>query len=194
MNNKKKKLTKGKKVIIIVAVVIVALFIVIAATPTDESETSAPTGGNLTAESTAKPTESETKPVPARKEATGKSDKNCDEYFDGKATPTKMLNDTTGNWKLCRAAGTSDSFEAYALDYYNRYFTKEESTEIHWIVNFTNKTTTSVACRGTFLDVNIYEYVDGEEHDAHKIGDGQLYSSYYVWLDNGDIEPISADE
>lgn len=173
----KKKLSKGKIVLIVLAALVVLFLIAAIASPTDTDTTT--TAGATVADTT--------KAVPAREDAVGKSDKNCDDYFDGKAIPMSMHNDTTGKWKVCTLATTSSGFEEYALDYVNRYFETAESNEVHWIVNFTNKTTTSVTNLGGVLNVTTYEYVDKEELDAKAIGSGMVLSSYLVYTDNGDI-------
>mgnify|MGYP000787866733 FL=1 len=40
------------------------------------------------------------------------------------------------------------------------------------------------------LDVSIYEYVDGEEHDAKLLFGGTLLKQYFVYTDTGEIEEI----
>ena len=104
-----------------------------------------------------------------------------------KTTVLDVHNDVTGNWRYITIAENTDFIE-YALSYYNTYF--EDDNEIHAIVNFTNKTTTKISVLGNMLDVTIYEYVDGEEHDANLMYSGMVYSEYFVYLDNGDIEQI----
>ena len=78
--------------------------------------------------------------------------------------------------------------QEYALSYYQKYFTDDK--EIHGIVNFNSNTTTKISVLGDMLDVTVYEYVDGEEHDADKLFSGMLLKQYFVYLDNGDIEEV----
>ncbi len=186
--NEKKKMGKGKKALIIVISILVVLFIGIMVTPTDTEE-GPTTTESTTKESTTKEPETTETTVAPRKEAIGKSDQNADELIDG-MKPYSMRNDVTGNWKVVKFASPKGEVEKYALDYYNKYFEKIESNEVHWLVNYTNNTTTSISCFGSFLEVRTYEYVDKEEHDAHAIGGGMPLTSYFVWLDNGDIEKI----
>ena len=40
------------------------------------------------------------------------------------------------------------------------------------------------------LDVSVYEYVDGEEHDAKELYSGMLLSEYFVNMDTGEVEQI----
>mgnify|MGYP000939077884 CR=1 FL=1 len=102
--------------------------------------------------------------------------------------PTKVRNDTTGNWKLSKIATTDDILE-YAKSYYDNNFTSDD--EIHAIVNFTLNTTTCVSTLfDNIISVTIHEYVDKEEHDANKLFSGMVLGDYWIYLDNGDIEKI----
>ena len=170
-------MNKGKLILIIAAVILVVLIIAIAITPGDsESETTT--------------TETTTQTVPQREEAIGKSNKDVSELTEG-AKPSSMLNDVTEHWKLMRIATTISDIESYALSYYNEFFEKQETNEVHWVVNFTNKTTASIKYMSGILFVDVFEYVDKEEHDAKKIGGGELLAQYLVYTDNGDIEKIA---
>lgn len=100
---------------------------------------------------------------------------------------SSVRNDKTGNWKISSIA-SNIQFEEYAASYYDRYFTDDK--QIHFIVNFTLKTTSVVSCFGDMLDVTVHEYIDGEEHDANILGGGMVLAEYFVYLDNGDIERI----
>lgn len=162
-------------------VAILAFFVLVLALGGDGSD-------DTTAETTTAEAET-TEAVPQREEAIGKSDKTI-AGFPEKITLSNMHNDTTGNWKLARIS-TSETLEEYALSYYNEYFEKKASNETHWIVNFTNRTTTSINYQSGLLFVNTYEDVDGEEHDAHDIGGGMPLTSFIIYTDNGDIEKIS---
>lgn len=124
--------------------------------------------------------------IPVRENAVGQSNSDISDLIE-KTTVLDVHNDVTGNWRYITIAENTDFLE-YALSYYNTYF--EDDNEIHAIVNFTNKTTTKISVLGNMLDVTIYEYVDGEEHDANLMYSGMVYSEYFVYLDNGDIEQI----
>lgn len=158
------------------------------------TESSNSTETNLIASdesSTDVPVESETAPeteVPHRSgdDIVGISDKDISDininYFGD------VRNDVTGNW---RYSMTADDFniEDYALSYYKTYF--NDNAEIHGIVNFTRKTTSSIRTFGdSFLFLDIYDYVDGEEKDAKLMFSGTLLKSYMIYTDNGDIELI----
>lgn len=98
-----------------------------------------------------------------------------------------VRNDTTGNWKISTIAEDVQMVD-YALSYYEKYFHGDD--EVHGIVNFNYNTTTSITTDGYILYVDVYDYVDGEEHDAKLLFSGTLLQSYFVYLDNGDIEEV----
>lgn len=101
----------------------------------------------------------------------------------------QVNNDVTGNWRLALVAesGLSD-IQDYALPYYRSYF--KDDSEIHFIVNFTLKTTTRVTCDSGLLFVSVYDYVDGEEHDAKVMPSGTQLASYTVSLSDGSVEDV----
>ena len=175
------KTKKSKTPLIILVVAILAFLVLVLALGGDSSDDS-------TAETTTTKAET-TEAVPQREEAIGKSDKSIAD-FPEKITLSSMRNDATGNWKLARIA-TSETIEEYTISYYDEYFEKQGSNEVHWIVNFTNHTTTSIKNLSGILFIDVFEYVDGDEHDAHAIGDGMKLTSYMVYTDNGDIERVS---
>lgn len=171
---------KSKKKIIIAVVVVFLILPLLIGSLTEEA----------TPTTTAETTIAETTPeVPQRAEAIGKSDGKISDYADS-ITPSAVRDDATGNWRLVRVATSDSNFEKYAVDYYKTYFETNESTEVHWIINFTNKTTTSIKCMSGCLFVDTFEYVENEEHSAKTIGSGMSLTSYIVYLDNGDIEKV----
>lgn len=107
--------------------------------------------------------------------------------IDGTFRADKVRNDVTGNWRISTIAANA-RIEKYAMSYYKWKFFKDK--EIHGIVNFTNKTTTQISVVGNMLNVAVYEYVAGEEHDAKKLFSGMLLNEYFVYKDNGDIEKV----
>lgn len=117
----------------------------------------------------------------------GISDKHISTINDA-LTVSNVRNDVTGNWRIVKTAANIQ-IEEYALDYYKNKFTSKN--EIHWIVNFTNKTTTCISnVVGDRLSVVIHEYVDKEEHYADTLGSGMVLAEFSVYLNNGDIEKI----
>lgn len=98
-----------------------------------------------------------------------------------------VRNDVTGNWRISTIA-ENIQMQDHALAYYKKYF--KNDNEIHGIVNFNYKTTTKIMVLSGQLDVSVYEYVDGEEHDAKELYGGMLLSEYFVNMDTGEVEQI----
>lgn len=192
MNTQKEKKKSSKKVWIVLAVVVV-LFVALVAwinslpEPEAETTTSVPS----------------TSAVPARKGATGKSDKAISEYDDAISVGS-IPDDKTGKRRIARTASTKGNFEEYAKSYYETYFNKldikddeyPDIAETHFVVNFTNKTVTHIVkVPGVdLLELDVTEYTDKEELSFDTIGEGMLLAKYYVYLDNGDIEPLDLNE
>lgn len=99
----------------------------------------------------------------------------------------KVRNDATGNWRISCIAENIDMSE-YALDYYKQYFT--DDSEIHFIVNFNDNTTTKIMVSGGSLDVTVQDYVSKEEHDAKVLGSGEVLAEYFVDKNTGEIEKV----
>ena len=117
-----------------------------------------------------------TTPTINRENIIGTSNKDFKKISTSK--PTKVRNDTTGNWKLSKIATTDDILE-YAKSYYDNNFTSDD--EIHAIVNFTLNTTTCVSTLfDNIISVTIHEYVDKEEHDANKLFSGMVLGDYWI--------------
>lgn len=99
----------------------------------------------------------------------------------------EVRNDNTGNWRYSGYT-ENDSQETFASEYYKAFF--EDDKEIHAVINFTNKTTAKLAVVGEKIDVTIYEYVDGEEHDAKELFSGDVLKQYFVNISDGSVEDI----
>lgn len=99
----------------------------------------------------------------------------------------KVRNDVTENW---RYSTTSEDIgiEDYTLSYYEKYF--ENDNEIHCIINFSRNITARLNVSGNMIFLSLYDYVDGEEHDAKLMFSGTPLASYIVYTDNGDIEKV----
>lgn len=148
---------------------------------TQEPETPA------TEEQTTEPqTPEETELIENTEKTTELIGKNIDDT-EAHFSVSKVRNDVTGNWRISTIAESID-IQEYVVSYYYKYFTSD--TEIHAIVNFTYNTTTKISVMGNSLDVCIYDYVDGEEHDAKLLFGGTLLKEYLVDIDNGNIEEI----
>ena len=97
-----------------------------------------------------------------------------------------VRNDTTGNWRIALIAENVE-VKDIAFDYYKACF--KGDSEIHFIVNFSSNTTSSIAVTSDTLHVTVREYVSGEEHDAKMLGGGTVLGEYY--LDRSTGEPIN---
>lgn len=151
-----------------------------------EDENAKPSDAKTASATTAAKETTKKSEVPAREGSVGKSSKDISTLAES-FNVLNVRNDTTGNWRYITIAESTDFLE-YALSYYENHF--KDDKEIHAIVNFTNKTTTKISCLGDRLSVTIYEYVDGEEHDANLMYSGMVYADYFIYIDNGDIEKI----
>ena len=132
-----------------------------------------------TTTTTAKPTTT----TPATTITTKKASK-----FDDYVLNESIRNDTTGNWKSVLVAEKLDVVKN-AVDLYDYYF--DDNKTILAVINMSTKTTAkiSVLYDGT-LDVTIYGYVDGEEHDANLMFSGNVLSEYWVTIKDGKSEKI----
>lgn len=90
--------------------------------------------------------------------------------------------DVTGNWRLSTVL-TEKSIDEYAFDYYKSYFNSDD--EIHWIVNYSDNTTSCINCINGYLSITEYSHVDGEESSAKKIGSGSHISDFLISAEDG---------
>ena len=113
--------------------------------------------------------------------------------------PIRINDDTTGKWKLNRMTGATNPID-FAFDYYKNFM---ESDEIHYIINFSTKTTTIIQNMAGMLYVRVLEHVDKEEVTAKTIGSGTLLEEKYFNAETGepyeasassDVAPVSSDE
>ena len=100
-----------------------------------------------------------------------------------------VRNDVTERWKCLVIAANNIDITQYALSCYEKYFDTDDT--ILAVENLTTKTAASITKVGDQLSVSVYEYVDGEEHDAKLMFSGTPLGSYIVYLDNGDIEKVT---
>ncbi|WAW14773.1 hypothetical protein [Peptostreptococcus equinus] len=99
-----------------------------------------------------------------------------------------MRNDVTGNYRLSKFSEMLD-FNEFIISYGNKYFNSKN--EVHFIINFANKTTAVLRDMGDHYYVTYHGYVDNEEHDAKKIPSGMVLSKYNIYKNNGDIEDLN---
>lgn len=147
----------------------------------NDTESEAESTETVTTESRMETTTEQT--VEHREEAIGISEKNISD-IDGTFSRNDVRNDVTNSWKVSTIAADV-SMEDYAFSYYNRYYPQENVVEA--VINFTRNTSTCMVLQGDYIDVSIYDYVDGEEHDAKQMFTGTLLKEYKVYIDNGDI-------
>lgn len=97
----------------------------------------------------------------------------------------EVPNDATGNWRF---ASISESFDMseHALEYYSECFGSD--SEIHYIINEADNTTTQISYAFGNLDVIVRDHVDKEEFDATTLGNGSIQAEYFVDISTGEIE------
>ncbi len=109
-----------------------------------------------------------------------------DEIGDSGITgPDNVYMDVTGRWRVTHIY-TDKDFIPYAADYYHGFF--ESDDEIHAVINLYQKTTTKISVIGVNLQVVVYEYVDGEEHDAKALFSGSSICGYIINKVTGEYE------
>ena len=101
--------------------------------------------------------------------------------------PMPINNDTTGKWRLNRMTGATNPMD-FAFDYYKNFM---QPDEIHYIINFSTKTTTIIQNMAGMLYVRVLEHVDKEEVTAKTIGSGVLLQEKYFNIETG--EPYEAE-
>ena len=113
--------------------------------------------------------------------------------------PMPINNDTTDKWRLNRMTGATNPID-FAFDYYKNFM---QPDEIHYIINFSTKTTTIIQNMAGMLYVRVLEHVDKEEVTAKSIGSGTVLQEKYFNIETGepyevevssDIAPVSSEE
>ena len=113
--------------------------------------------------------------------------------------PMPINNDTTGKWRLNRMTGATNPID-FAFDYYKNFM---QPDEIHYIINFSTKTTTIIQNMAGMLYVRVLEHVDKEEVTAKTIGSGTVLQEKYFNMETGepyevevssDIAPVSSEK
>ena len=178
--------------------IIAAAAIVAAMTACGGSQSTATTAAATTAAETTKVAETTAAP-----ETTTAAETTAAEAEDPRAAlqaelkekygvdPSSIRNDATGKWRLSKVANTTPPTE-YAVEYAKAYM---EQGDIHWIVNFTLKTTTLIRLQiGDIVEAKTTEYVEDEEHDAKIIGDGMLLTDDFYELESGKKIEVEVDE
>lgn len=113
--------------------------------------------------------------------------------------PMPVNDDTTGMLRLNRMTRATNPMD-FAIDYYKNFM---QPDEIHYIINFSTKTTTIIQNTSGMLYVRVLEHVDKEEVTAKTIGSGAVLQEKYFNIETGepydveassDIAPVSSDE
>ena len=107
----------------------------------------------------------------------------------GISPSTFVRGDKTGNWRISKVADATPPAD-YAVDYARAYM---EEGDVHYVVNFTLKTTTQYKLFLGTVEAKTTEYVDKEEHDASVIGRGMELTERYFKLDTGEEVKVEAD-
>ena len=102
-------------------------------------------------------------------------------YYDS------VRNDKTGNWRAF-VFYSSTQAQDIAVDYYHAYV--RDDKEIHALINLGLKTSTRLNISGNEISASVFEYVDGEEHDAVKMFSGQKLATYIINIETGEIEEV----
>lgn len=177
---------KKRKMVGIVLIAIIAICVIgIVATPSKKEDE----------ETTNAEVATTTEPVEQDSELESESEQSEAEEPQAESTLDEMSiifsdsvrNDVTGKWRLAKVTGNK-SAEEYAADYYREYF--KEDNEVHAVVNFTLNTTACITYVGGEINVRIYEYEDGEEHDAKALFGGEKLEEYNVDPDTGAAEKV----
>ena len=134
-------------------------------------------GGSASASASAEPSPSEAAEK-SLKEAIGDVQTT---FYD------EVRNDKTGNWR-CFVYYSSAQPQEIAADYYKAYF--GDDSEVHALVNLGLKTSANMTVTNGTAFVDVYEYVQGEEHDAEKMFTGAKLASYQVDLKTGSVEEV----
>lgn len=114
-------------------------------------------------------------------EIIGKSDKDFKTLTN--LNPLEVTNDPTGNLRII-ILEESVSIEEYGLSYGETYI---DESQVHFIINLKDKTTTILTKEDELIYVDIREYIEKEEEDESVLGSGELLAEYIIYPD-GDIE------
>lgn len=115
-----------------------------------------------------------------------------DSLEKAKLSPQKVRNDTTGNWRISTTSTPIKIDKKNVLAYYKNYFKSDD--EVHAIVSFGLKTTTKIWKTPIGLNVTIYEYVNGEEHDAKKLFSGSVLSDKFYNSETGEEIELNQEQ
>lgn len=98
-----------------------------------------------------------------------------------------VRNDSTGKWRMLRVSSAEPIHEH--LDEYAAAFIRADD-EVHIVFNFALSTTTVITSGSGVLYVSVYQYSDGEEHDAKLIPGGEKLAEYIYTVSTGALEAV----
>ena len=90
---------------------------------------------------------------------------------------SSVKNDSTGKWRIAECLTDQQPCE-WAKQYYEAFF--ESDDEIHAVINFTLNTTNRITVAGDQINIDIMDYVQGEEHDADLLFSGNFIETQTV--------------
>ena len=109
------------------------------------------------------------------------------EKYDVGTPQTFALGDNTGKWRVGMVANGTPPAD-YAVEYAKAYML---DGDIHYLINYSLKTTTMFRQTLGIVEAKTTEYVDKEEQDASVIGEGLLLDDAFYDVETG--EKITAD-
>lgn len=98
-----------------------------------------------------------------------------------------VRNDSTGKWRMLRVSSAVPIHEH--LGEYAAAFVCADD-EVHIVINFALSTTTVITSGSGVLYVSVYQYADGEEHDAKLIPGGEKLAEYIYTTATGALEAV----
>lgn len=177
-----------KKILIGVGVAVVALMVLSVALALFSGDTE--TTSSISVEEQTEPQEEEPQEEVAEEPQEETQEKEYPDTFgnvDSYSFRESVSNDNTGNWRLCTIS-SADTVDNYIDDYVKGFF--KDDSEIHAVVNLGLKTTTRIKKSGDMVFATVFEYVDGEEHDANLLFSGMLLTDYIYHMDTGELETL----
>ena len=193
----------GKKKIIIIVVVILVILLALFSCggESDDTSTGEETNNNAVAEETTTEEEQEEQEVEVKEDTTTEEEQTVEENTTtdsidktalakeleskyGLKGGTSVRNDVTNSWTI-EAIASAEAIDpsTWAYDYVQAYW--KEGIKLMWIVNFSNRTTTSISTSdGSMLIVSQRDYVEDEEHDAKELGTGTVLREWIIYHDD----------
>ena len=90
---------------------------------------------------------------------------------------SSVKNDSTGKWRVSECL-TDQQPSEWAKQYYEAFF--ESDDEVHAVINFTLNTTNRITVAGDQINIDIMDYVQGEEHYADLLFSGNFIETQTV--------------